>query len=53
MNYSDVGIFTDDNAVCACDKDVESMARRLEDDILRAVDCFEQNRMAANPKKFK
>ena len=38
--------------MCACDIDVDSMARRLEDDIPRALDCFKQNRMVANPKKF-
>ena len=36
----------------ACDKDVESLAMRLEDDISRALDWFKDNRMVANPKKF-
>ena len=36
----------------ACDKDVESVAMKLEDDISRALDWFKDNRMVANPKKF-
>ena len=52
MKSSDVCNFADDNTVYACDGDVESVARRLMDDIPRAVDCFQQSRMIANPLKF-
>ena len=52
MKSSHVCNFADDNTVYACDKDVESVAMRLEDDISRALDWFKDNRMVANPKKF-
>ena len=51
MKSSDACNFADDNTVYACDGDVESVARRLMGDIPR-VDCFQQNRMIANPIKF-
>ena len=44
--------FVDDNTVYTCDKDVQSAARRLEDDIPRALDWFQHNRIVANPKNF-
>ena len=44
--------FADDNTIYACDKDVESVAVRLEDDVSRALDWFKSNRMVANPQKF-
>ena len=53
MTSSHVCNFADDNTVYACDKDVESVAMRLEDDISGALDWFKDNRMVANPKKFR
>ena len=44
--------FADDNTIYACDKDVESVAVRLEDVVSRALDWFKSNRMVANPQKF-
>ena len=38
--------------VCIRDKDVESVTRRLEDDIPREFDWFQQSRMIANPESF-
>ena len=52
MKSSHVCNFADDCTVYACDKDVESVAMRLEDDISRALDWFNDNRMVANPKKI-
>ena len=52
MKSSHVCYIADDNTVYACDKDVESVAMRLEDDISRALDWFRDNRMVANPKQF-
>ena len=51
MKSSHTCNFADDNTVYACDKDVESVAMRLEDDISRALDWYKDNRMVANPKK--
>ena len=42
MKSSDIWNFAGDNTVYACDKDVESVARRLEDDITRALDRHKQ-----------
>ena len=36
----------------ASDKDVESVAVRLEDVVSGALDWFKSNRMVANPQKF-
>ena len=44
--------FADDNTIYACDKNAESVAARLEDDVSRALDWFKSNRMVANPQKF-
>ena len=44
--------FADDNTVYACDKDVESVAIRLEDDISGALDLFKHNKMVKKPKKI-
>ena len=53
MKSSHVCNFADDNTVYACDKDVESVAMRLEDDISGALDSFKhKKKMVANPKKF-
>ena len=52
MKSSHVCNFADYNTVYACDKDVESVAMKLEDDISRALDWFKDSRMVANPKKF-
>ena len=52
MKSSYVCNFADDNTVYAFDKDVESVAVRLEDDISGALDWFKHNKMVANPKKF-
>ena len=52
MKSSYVCNFADDNTVYACDKDVESVAMRLEDDISGALDWFKHNKMVANPKIF-
>ena len=42
----------DDNTIYACDKDVESVAARLEDNVSGALDWFKSNRMVASPQKF-
>ena len=52
MNSSHVCNCADDNTVYVCDKDVESVARRLEDDIPRALDRSQHKRMVENPKNF-
>ena len=44
--------FADDNTIYACDKDVESVAARLEDDVSGALVWFKSDRMVANPQKF-
>ena len=44
--------FLDDNTMYACDKDVTSMALRLEDDISRTLEWVKDNKMVANPKKI-
>ena len=41
-----------DNTVYVYGKDIESIAMRLEDDILRVLDLFKHNRMVTNPKQF-
>ena len=41
-----------DNTLCACDKDVESVAIRLEDDTSRALDCLNITKMVVNATKF-
>ena len=46
-----VNDFGDGNTVYACDKSVESMVIRLEDDITRTLDPFKDKRIIANPKK--
>ena len=45
MKSTHVCYFDDDNNLYVCGKDIESVAMRLEDDILH-------NGMVANPKKF-
>ena len=52
MKSSHVCKFADDNTLYACDKDFESMATRLEDDISRALDWIRNDRMVANPQTF-
>ena len=52
MKSSSVYNFADDNTVYACDRDVESVEMRLEDDISGALDWFKHNKMEANPKNF-
>ena len=52
MMSSHVCNFADDNTVKACDKDVESVAMRLEDDISGPLDWFKHNKIVANPKKL-
>ena len=52
MKSSHVCNFADDNTVYACDKDFESAAMRLEDDISGALDSLKHNMMVANPKKI-
>ena len=44
--------FADDNTIYACDKDVESVAARLKDDVSGALDWFKSNRMVPNRQKF-
>ena len=41
--------FADDNTIYECDKDVESVAARLEDDVSGALDWFKSNKKVANP----
>ena len=52
MKFSHVCNFADDNTLYACDKDVELVAMRLEDDISIDLDWFKDKEMVANPKKF-
>ena len=40
----DITRSTDDNTVCACDNNVDLEAVRLEDDVSRALDWFEDNK---------
>ena len=44
--------FADNNTIYACDRDVESVTARLEDDVSGALDWFKHNRMVANCQKF-
>ena len=44
--------FAVDNTIYKCDKDVESVGVRLEDDVSGALDWFKSNRMVTNPQKF-
>ena len=52
MKSSHICNFADYNTMYACDKDVESVAMRLEDDISGALDWFKHNTMVTDPKKF-
>ena len=52
MKSSHVCNFGDYNTVYACEKYVESVAMRLEDDISRALDWLKGSRMVPNPKKI-
>ena len=44
--------FDDDNAVFACDKNIEEVIACLEFDIANAISWFGENNMVANPDKF-
>ena len=44
--------FADDNTLYECDKDVESVAVRLEDAVSGAFDWFKSKIMVANPQKM-
>ena len=52
MKPSHVCNFADDNTEYACDKDIELVATRL-DDIYGALRWLNDNKMVANPRKFK
>ena len=49
---SDICNFADDTTIYACDTSIEAVIIRLESDLHRMLQWFNDNGMKANPSKF-
>ena len=49
---SEICNFEDDTSIYACDKSIDTVIVKLEDDLQKILDLFKENRMCANPAKF-
>ena len=49
---SEICYFAVDTKVYACDKSIDTVIVKLEDDLQKILNCFKQNGMCANPAKF-
>ena len=49
---SEICNFADDTKTYACDKSVDTVIVKLEDDLQKILDWFKENGMCTNPAKF-
>ena len=49
---SEICNFADDTKIYACDKSIDAVIVKLEDDLQKILNWFKQNGMCANPAKF-
>ena len=49
---SEICNFADDTTLYACDKSIDTVIVKLEDDLQKILNWFKENRMCANPAKF-
>ena len=50
---SEICNFVDDTTFYACDRSIDTLMVKLEDDLQKIIDWFKENGMCANPGKFK
>ena len=49
---SEICNFADDTTIYACDKSIDTVIVKLEDDLQKILNWFKENGMCANPAKF-
>ena len=50
---SEICNFADDTTIYACDRFIDIVIVKLEDDLQKILDWFKENGMCANPAKFR
>ena len=49
---SEIHNFVDDTTIYACDRSIDTVVVKLEDDFQKILDWFKENGLYANPTKF-
>ena len=52
VKHSQLYNYADDNTLSFCHSDISTLKSSLEQDSIRIIEWFEQNKMQANPEKF-